>query len=71
VFVDAGIQHAMRVRHIAIRSLSGSIYFSTLSHTWHDFRKKKVTEYKICFDFPYTTFVWNISRSKRTCARYD
>ena len=42
----------MRVRHIAIRSLSGSIYFSTLSHTRHDFRKKKKllnTKYVLIF----------------------
>jgi hypothetical protein len=28
------------------------LYFSTLSHTRHDFRKKQnVTEHKTCFDF--------------------
>jgi len=42
VFVALGIQHAMHIRHIAICCLPIMQYFSTLSHKWHDFRKKKV-----------------------------
>ena len=42
VFVALGIQHVMRLHHIVIWSLSGSKIFFTLSHTRHDFRKKKV-----------------------------
>ena len=44
-------------------------YFSTLSHTRHDFRKK-VTEHKMCVLIFCTTFVWNISHSKKNLARY-
>jgi len=34
--------------YIAISGLSGSTAFSTLSHEWHDFqKKKKVIEHKI------------------------
>ena len=36
-FLALGIQHAMRVRHIAIRDLSVSTIFSTLNHKRHDF----------------------------------
>jgi hypothetical protein len=54
VVVALGILHGMRMRHIAICGLTSStIYFPTLSHKRHDFRKKKVTEHKMCFDFPY------------------
>ena len=28
-------------------------YFPTLSHNWHDFRKKRYWTYNVCFDFPY------------------
>jgi hypothetical protein len=45
--------------------------FSTLSHKRHDIRKKKVTEHKMCVLIFCTTFVWNISRSKKKRARYD
>jgi hypothetical protein len=44
--------------------------FSTLSHKRHDFRKT-VTEYKRCVLISSTTFVWNISHSKKKCERYD
>ena len=40
-------------------------HFSTLSHKPHDFRQK-VTEHKICIFIFSTTFVGNISHSKKT-----
>ena len=46
VFVALVIQHAMRMRHIVICSLSGCTIFSTLSHKEHDFRKKKLMNTK-------------------------
>ena len=41
VSVALVIQHAMRMRHIAICGLPGSTAFSALSHKRHDFREKK------------------------------
>ena len=46
-------------------------YFSELSRKGHNFRKKKVTEYKQSVLISSTTFVWNISHSKKNWARYD
>jgi hypothetical protein len=40
-------------------------YFSTLSHKGHDFRKKKVVEYKMCALIFSAPFVRNISHSKK------
>jgi hypothetical protein len=57
VFVALGIQHAMRVHNTVICGLSGSKYFSTLSHKWHDFLKKKIIEHKMCVLIFCTTFV--------------
>ena len=48
VFVALGIQHAQCVLHIDIGVLPHSIiFFATLSHKRHDFRKN-VTEHKMC-----------------------
>ena len=41
VFAALGIQHAMHMRHTVICGLSGSIYFSTLSHNAKIFSEKK------------------------------
>ena len=43
VFLALGMQLAMRMHHIAIRGMTRSTYFSTLSHKRHDFSEKKVT----------------------------
>jgi len=39
--------------------------FSTLSHKWNDFekKKKKLLNIIVCFDLPYS-FVYNYSHSK-------
>jgi len=47
------------------------LYFSTLSHKRHDFRKKKVIEYKIDVLIFSTAFVRNISHTLNKWARYD
>jgi hypothetical protein len=41
VFVDLGIPHAMRIRHIVVCSPPGQC-FATLSHKQHDFRTKVI-----------------------------
>ena len=49
VFAALVIHHALRMRHIAICGLSD--YFSTLSHKWHDLKKKKLLNIKCAFGF--------------------
>jgi len=49
VFVALCIRHEMSMRHVVICGLPRyKIFFSTLSHKRHDFRKQNV-----CFDFLY------------------
>jgi len=70
-FKGLSIQHAMRVHHFALLSSVACLallYFPTLSHKRHDFRKKGF-EHKMCFDFLYN-FYLNISHSKNNSARY-
>jgi len=45
-------------------------YFSTLSHTRHDFRKS-IIEHKMCVSNSSTNYVRNIFHSKKKWARYD
>ena len=47
--VDLFIQYAERRRHIVC-----VLSRSTISHKRQDFRKKKFTEHKMCFDFSAT-----------------
>jgi len=74
VFVAFGIQHSMYIRHIA-EARRAPQTLSTLSHKRYDLRgrggkkkerkKEKVTENKMCVLIFSTTFVSNISHSKR------
>jgi hypothetical protein len=45
-------------------------YFSTLSHKWHDL-KKKVTECKMCVLISSTTFFLKICHSGKNWVRYN
>jgi len=57
VLVDLGIQHEMRMSHILICCLPGCKIFSTLSHKWQDFLKKKLLYMKCLFSFPYNLYL--------------
>jgi len=48
--VSLFIQYAVRMRRVILSSVASLAlqYFSTLSHKRYDFRKKKVTEHKVC-----------------------
>ena len=63
VFVSLIMQHAMPMRHIVSGGLSGSTVYSTY-HKWHDFRIK-VIGLIMCVPVFSTSFVWNISNSKK------
>jgi len=79
VCVALGIQYATRMHYdlglsscIIDLGLSGCTIFSTVSHKWHDFRRKKnVIEHKMRVLIFSTIFIWNISHSKKKWARYD
>jgi len=57
-------QHAMRVHHIVVCGPSGSTILYKLSHKRQDFRKTFV-EHKMCVLIFSTTYVRNISHSKK------
>ena len=56
-FVALGTQHAMRIRLIVTCGLPRCKYFSTFFKKWHDFKKKHVTEHKMCVFIFSTTSV--------------
>ena len=65
VFAALGTEHSMRMRRILLSSVACPAvqYISTLSHKRNDFRKKKkkVIEYKMCFDFLYKFCMKHVS----------
>jgi hypothetical protein len=55
------MQYACEMSPVA----SPALYFSTLSHKRYHFRKKKITEHKMCLDFLYN-FFWHVLLLKIT-----
>jgi len=70
VFVDLRIQHANAHAPQSSVACLTEWYFFTLPHKLHDFWKK-VTEQKMGVLIFSTTFVRNISHSKKKWATYD
>jgi hypothetical protein len=58
VSVALSIQHATRMRCVVLSSVAclAAPYFSTLSHIWHDFRKKLLNIKCVCVWIFCTTF---------------
>jgi hypothetical protein len=71
VSVTSVIQHTVRMRRDVLSSVAclAVPYFSTLSHKRYNFREN-VIEHKICVFRFSTTFVSNISHSKKNSVRY-
>ena len=59
------IHVATRMRHVVTSFVAPLVppYFSTLSHKWHNFRGKKITEHKM-WVLIFSTVLKNISHSK-------
>jgi len=69
VFVALDIQHATRMSHIVICGLSGCTIFFHITSKTVRLKKKELLNLKHILVFS-TTFVRNISHSKKTWARY-
>ena len=61
----------MPVCHIVIVAFLALQYFSTSSHKWHDFWKKKGIKHKLRVLIFSVIFVWNISHFEKHWAEYD
>ena len=62
----------MHMCHIAICTLPGSAGFFHIILQRHDFfKKKKITEHKMCGLIFSETFVWNIFNSKNWVTFYE
>ena len=72
VFVALGILHAMRLRYIFVSGLPRSTLFF-LFFSWKTLfsKKKELNENKMCVLIFFTTFVRNISDSKKKWVRFD
>ena len=66
------ILHATRMRHIVTSFVAPVVplIFFTFCRKRHDFRKKSVTEYKMCVLILSTNFIRNFSHSRNNAARY-
>ena len=70
MFVALSIQHATRMQRIILSVVSPAVpYFSILTLTKGAIFRKSYEAQKCVLIFS-TTFVWNISRSKKSWARY-
>jgi hypothetical protein len=65
------IRHKKRMRRLLLSFVASLAppYFSTLFHKRHNFRNQ-VAEHKTFILIFSTTFIWNISHSKKNLARY-
>ena len=70
MFVALGIQHVMCTVHTVICDLSGYTIFFHIIINGTIFENKD-TENKMCILIFFTTFVWNISNSRKNRARCD
>ena len=69
VFVVLGIHHECAYAVLSSVACPILSYFSTISHKRHDFRENG-TEHKMYVLILTTTFVRNISRSKKNIPKY-
>jgi hypothetical protein len=69
-FVALVMQYATHMCHIFVCDLPHSTIFLHIISLKAK-KKKKITEHKMCVLIFSTTFVWNISHSKKNWARYD